>query len=125
MPRAGEAPPFRVLVVDDHLTVAEVVGAMLRDLGADLVVTATSVADATPLLQTVAPSLVITDIYMPGGSGLEMLAEVQKWSATTPVIAMSGGMEIDSVQDAGFFRVLQKPILRATLAEVLTALRGA
>ena len=124
MPRAGEAPPFRILVVDDNLTVAEVVAATLRDLGAGPVVTATSVADATPLLQTVAPSLVITDIYMPGGSGLEMLAEVQKWSATTPVIAMSGGMEIDSVQDAGFFRVLQKPILRATLAEVLTVLRG-
>ena len=125
MPPVGEAPAFRVLVVDDNLTVAEVVAATLRDLGAGPVVTATSVADATPLLRTVAPELVITDIYMPGGSGLEMLTEVQKWSATTPVIAMSGGMEIDSVQDAGFIRVLQKPIARATLAEVLTALRGA
>ena len=125
MPPAGDGPSFPVLVVDDNLTVAEVVAATLRDLGAGPVVTATSVADAVPLLQTVAPALVITDIYMPGGSGVEMLAEVHRWSATTPVIAMSGGMEIHSVEDAGFFRVLAKPVARATLAEVLTALRGA
>jgi CheY-like chemotaxis protein len=121
----GETPAFRILVVDDNVPVAEVIAATLRDLGAGPVVTATSVADAVPLLRALRPELVITDVYMPGGSGIEMLAEVQKWSATTPVIAMSGGLEIDAVQDAGFLRVLQKPVSRATLAEVLTALRGA
>lgn len=118
--RAG-ADPLRVLVVDDNAAVAQAVAAVLRQLGVS-VKTADSVATAVPLLRGFRPELVITDISMPAGSGFEMLAEVHRWSATTPVVALTAASDVGRVEAAVFFRVLRKPVSSEQLAELVTLL---
>ena len=113
---------MRVLVVDDDEPVLEVLADMIASFGA-LVTTATSVAEARPLLETFAPTLVMTDVYMPGENGLVMRAEVRHWNAATPVVALTGAGDGEILPDAGFAHVLHKPVLLETLAAVLTALR--
>jgi CheY-like chemotaxis protein len=112
---------LRVLIVDDDDVVLEVFADLVSALGAE-VSTATSVAAARPLLAEFKPSLVITDVYMPVENGLVMRAEVRRWNAAVPVVALTGAGEAEVRPDAGFTQVLQKPVVLDTLAAVLKAL---
>ena len=114
---------MRVLIVDDEDVVLEVFADMIAALGAE-VATATSVGEARPLLEAFRPTLVITDVYMPGENGLVMRAEVRHWNPATPVVALTGAGDAEVSPDAGFAHVLQKPVLLDTLAAVLTRFRG-
>ena len=81
----------RVLVVDDDPDVASVLVAMLTALGHD----ASSVAGATEairVLPRVDPDLVITDLVMPDGEGMELLTHLwrSRRGKRPAVIAMSG-----------------------------------
>jgi len=109
---------MRVLIVDDDDVVLEVFADMVAALGAD-VTTATSVAEARPMLTTFRPTLVITDVYMPGENGLVMRAEVRHWNPSVPVVALTGAGDAEVQPDAGFAHVLQKPVVLDTLAAIL------
>jgi CheY-like chemotaxis protein len=112
---------MRVLIVDDDDVVLEVFADMVAALGAD-VTTATSVAEARPMLPTFRPTLVITDVYMPGENGLVMRAEVRHWNPAVPVVALTGAGDAEVRPDAGFAHVLQKPVVLDTLAAILKSL---
>ncbi|MBM3219935.1 MAG: response regulator [Candidatus Rokubacteria bacterium] len=109
---------MRVLIVDDDDVVLEVFADMVAALGAD-VTTATSVAEARPMLTTFRPTLVITDVYMPGENGLVMRAEVRHWNPSVPVVALTGAGDAEVQPDAGFAHVLRKPVVLDTLAAIL------
>lgn len=72
-------PPLvsRVLVVDDELPVRKVLAAMLTQ-SAILYNTAASGAEALRLLESERFDAVISDLLMPGISGMELLAEVRR-----------------------------------------------
>ena len=114
------ANPIRVLVVEDDQAAMEVFADMLDALGAT-VASAGSVAQARSLLETFRPTLVITDIYMPGANGLVMRAEVRQWNAACPVVALTGADDAALTPDAGFFAVLRKPVSMTTLEALLRA----
>jgi CheY-like chemotaxis protein len=113
---------MRVLIVDDDEVVLEVFADMVASLGAT-VATAISVADARPLLETFAPTLVITDVYMPGENGLVMRAEVRQWKPGTPVVALTGAADAEVSPDAGFVHVLRKPVPLDEMGALLRRLR--
>ena len=113
---------LRVLLVDDDDVVLEVFADMVASLGAE-VTTATSVAEARPLLRSFAPTLVITDVYMPEENGLVLRAEVREWDPTVPVVALTGAGDSNVQDDAGFAYVLQKPVMLDTMAGILNTLR--
>ena len=112
---------MRVLIVDDDDVVLEVFADMVAALGAE-VATAISVEEARPLLTTFVPTMVMTDVYMPGENGLVMRAEVRHWDPAVPVVALTGAGDADVSPDAGFAHVLQKPVVLDTLAAVLKRL---
>lgn len=112
---------MRVLIVDDDDVVLEVFADMVAALGAE-VATAVSVDEARPLLASFLPTLVMTDVYMPGENGLVMRAEVRHWNPAIPVVALTGAGDADVSPDAGFTHVLQKPVVLDTLAAVLKRL---
>ncbi|MDI1247127.1 MAG: response regulator [Rhodoferax sp.] len=80
-------------------------------------------------LQKETPDLVITDVVMPGMSGLDMLAQLRTFNSKTPVLLVSAGslgFEVDLKDVAaksGANGVLYKPFDRAAfLACVATLL---
>jgi DNA-binding NtrC family response regulator len=100
-----------ILVVDDDLHILEVMEARLTS--AELrVVTATSVAEALEVLQHHPVDLLISDMRMPGLSGMDLLKEVRQRHPDLPVIFLTAyGTIPDAVKaiKAGAVEYLTKP----------------
>ncbi|MCL4474448.1 MAG: response regulator [Actinobacteria bacterium] len=77
-----------VLVVDDEATIREVLQRTLASEGYDCA-TAGNVDEAVGKMQNRGFELVLTDIMMPGKSGVELLKEIQTLSPDTAVIMVT------------------------------------
>jgi two-component system, NtrC family, nitrogen regulation response regulator GlnG len=68
--------------------------------------------DVLSALETDAPQVLVSDIRMPGGSGLDLLAKVKQQHPGLPVIVMTAYSDLDSAVSAfqgGAFEYLPKP----------------
>ena len=81
--------PGTILVVDDDNPVRVMLARLLRTQGYT-VVQATSALDARRLLEQQTPDLLISDIVMPGESGIELRRFVAERWPGLPVILVSG-----------------------------------
>jgi response regulator RpfG family c-di-GMP phosphodiesterase len=115
----------RILIVDDEPEIT----AILSDLfsGAYDCDKAGSAAEAIRQLEKHEYELVVSDITMPGMSGLEMIPHVKRISPNSVVIMISGMQTVESAIDAlrlGAFDYLMKPFdLRQVEAVVKRALQ--
>ena len=78
----------RVLVVDDERSMCEMLGIMLRKEGFDVAVAESRTAATAHLARNQA-DLVITDVRLPDGDGIEILRHVKAVSPETVVIVMT------------------------------------
>lgn len=114
----------RILVVDDEPAVRS----LLRDLLSTQYecAEAASAAQALSLLRIYGYQLVISDITMPGMSGLEMIPHIREIAPDTAVVMVSGMQTVESAIEAlrlGAFDYLMKPFdLRQVEAGVKRAL---
>jgi signal transduction histidine kinase len=100
----------RILIVDDEQPIREVFTACLSTRYS--CVTATSVKEALGHLAREPFAIVLTDVYMPGLSGVELLREVVARYPDTVVIMVSGVDRTQRVLDTlrlGAFDYLVKP----------------
>ena len=107
---SGDAPPL-VLLVDDHTDSREMFVEMLRR-SAFIVVEAEHGDQALARLNEQRPSIVITDLRMPGLPAVELCRQLQKQGI--PVIALTAlhpGPEHEAARAAGCAAVLLKPVL--------------
>jgi nitrogen-specific signal transduction histidine kinase len=118
--------PSRILLVEDDTDVAELVGAMLGDLGHTVV----RAADVTQALRRLdkdaAIDLVLSDVIMPGGrSGVDLAEHLAAARPDLPVVLCSGytGGELDRAQ-AGGWLFLSKPFSLDGLARALSEARS-
>jgi putative nucleotidyltransferase with HDIG domain len=114
----------RILIVDDEVEITEILADLL---GEDYeCLKAGSAEDALARLRESEFQLVISDITMPGMSGLEMIPHVKKLSPETVVVMISGMQTVESAIGAlrlGAFDYLMKPFdLRQVEAVVKRAL---
>src|SRR5437773_8586053 len=79
-----------VLVVDDAAVDRKLVGGLLAKGSGFEVQFAASGEEALERLPAIAPALVITDLVMPGMSGLELVARLVGSHPEIPVILMTG-----------------------------------
>jgi two-component system response regulator PilR (NtrC family) len=78
----------RILVVDDEASMRELLGIMLRKEGFE-VLTADSRAQASAAFGEGAIHMVITDVKLPDGDGIEILRHVKAASPETVVVVMT------------------------------------
>lgn len=116
----------RLLLVEDHPDTSHVMERLLRGVGYD-VTTANGVTSAIRAFEAApAPfNVVVSDIGLPDGNGLDLMRELRVRFPNTPGVALSGfGMEDDRKRstEAGFSIHLTKPIdfdvLRYALEQV-------
>ena len=77
MPNLSNRAETRVLIVDDELAVRKMLATMLGQAGITCV-SAGGAAEALRVLQAGSIDALVADLQMPGGSGMDLLAEVQK-----------------------------------------------
>ncbi|WP_434533773.1 sigma-54-dependent transcriptional regulator [Chitiniphilus shinanonensis] len=102
----------RVLVVDDEVDIAELLELTLIKMGLD-VDTAHCVADAKAALERTRYDLILTDMRMTDGEGLELVDFVQARRLDVPVAVITayGSMQnAVSALKAGAFDYLAKPV---------------
>jgi len=109
----------RILLVDDDPVLLDVLRDILATARYD-VVSATGAREALELYRRHRPEVVITDIFLPDQSGLDLIFEVTR-TVGVKVIAMSGGNRngdldfLDCAEKFGAWRVLNKPVRREQL----------
>jgi DNA-binding NtrC family response regulator len=115
-----------VLLVEDHETTRITLAGVVEREGCKVTAVASAGA-AREKLRDEEFDLVITDLRLPDGDGMELLDEVRRLSAGSPVILITGhGSEETAVQamKKGAFNYLSKPIdLNRLRAELEGALR--
>jgi putative nucleotidyltransferase with HDIG domain len=114
----------RILIVDDEIEITEILADLLSE---DYhCFKAASAEDALARVQESEFQLVISDITMPGMSGLEMIPHIKEFSPQTVVVMISGMQTVESAIGAlrlGAFDYLMKPFdLRQVEAVVKRAL---
>jgi PAS domain S-box-containing protein len=111
----------RVLVVEDDSLVAELAAGMLDELGFEAVVTHSAKEALQRLSGEQRPTVVFSDIVMPGGiSGIELARKIRDRFPELPVLLTSGYSEKVTATEG--FPLLQKPYDMEALAAALGAL---
>jgi len=109
----GTGAGLRILLVEDHADTAEAMRELLRDLGHEVTV-AGSVAAGLDAAERLAGrfDLVLSDLGLPDGSGLELMAQLHDRYGVRGIALSGYGMEEDVRKslEAGFDRHLTKPI---------------
>jgi two-component system response regulator PilR (NtrC family) len=101
----------RVLVVDDERSMQEFLEIFLRSEGYEAV-TASGLQSAMTHLESDEFDLVITDIQMPGGTGLDLLRSVQRLTPETVVVMMTAYASTETAIAAmkeGAYDYISKP----------------
>ncbi|TAM70866.1 MAG: response regulator transcription factor [Chloroflexota bacterium] len=98
---AQPSPPTRLLVVDDHEVVREGLVALLdRRPGLQVVGEAGTVADAISLAARLQPDLIVMDVRLPDGSGVEACRQIRSERPETRVIMLTSYPDEEAVLSA-------------------------
>ncbi len=104
-------PETRVLVADDDAAMLALMARRLERQGLN-VVQAEDGRDALEKIERDVYDLIVTDIYMPGVSGLEILKQAKDSDTNTQVVVVTAGATLENAIEAlnnGAFAYLKKP----------------
>jgi CheY-like chemotaxis protein/LmbE family N-acetylglucosaminyl deacetylase len=88
------AEPYRVIVVEDDPDVA-LYSKTVLERGGCVVMTLGDGREAAAFVQDFEPDVLVTDIELPGMSGLDLIAQVRDVRDTLPIIVMTAHASVD------------------------------
>jgi two-component system response regulator PilR (NtrC family) len=107
------SPKPRMLVVDDEPGLRDMLAILFRREGLDVTLAPGFKAGCDAVTHALEPyAVVLTDLLMPDGSGLDLLSHVKKRAARTEVIMMTAHGGLDTAIDAmkrGAYDFVSKP----------------
>jgi CheY-like chemotaxis protein len=118
-----------IIVVDDEKIIRTLLKEILKKAGHEIRITKDG-REALDLVNEKEPDLIITDIFMPGKSGLELIMELRKDRPAIRLIAISGdtasraGGHIDCLgvaRDLGCSHILVKPFSKDQVLDAVNA----
>ena len=118
---------YRVVIIDDEMIIREGLQKVVKwaDFNCEVAGTAADARSGAALIREVRPDILITDICMPGQSGLVMLAGLRSEFPDMQVTVLTGYREFSYAQEAirlGVTRFLLKPSKMAEINEALTVM---
>lgn len=120
--------PVRVVMVEDDPWVARVNRALVEaEPGFVVVAQAETVRQGLELTRALSPDLLLVDVYLPDGSGLELVQQLRAGSCHSEVILITAASDLASVQGAlhgGALDYLIKPFQQHRLREALGRYRA-
>ncbi|HEV7404368.1 MAG TPA: ATP-binding protein [Chthoniobacteraceae bacterium] len=123
---ASVAAAMRILLVEDHEPTATVLARLLRRSG-HTIEHAPTVAEARRLAGSATFDLVMSDLGLPDGTGLELMEELRGTYGLSGIALSGYGMDADLLRsrNAGFVAHLTKPVDIAHLRRTLLAISDA
>ncbi len=103
---------FRILVVDDEKSLVTLFSRILKREGYN-VRTSTNPETALRIIEDFSPNLIVSDLKMPGMSGIELLRHVKKQAPATDFIILTAYATVENAVDAmksGAIDYLIKPL---------------
>jgi len=120
------APSTRVLVIDDHVVFAELLGlALSGEDGFEFVGRADGVTAGIRMVESLRPDIVVMDVRLGDGDGIAATAELTREYSGLRVIVLTAFVDADLMRraaDAGACALLPKD---GALSEMMHALRTA
>ena len=117
-------PKSRILVVDDEPGLRDMLSILFRREGYDVTLAPGFGSAREAVANTPTPySLVLTDLMMPDGSGLDVLSLVKERSAQTEVIVMTAHSTVETAIEAmkrGAYDFITKPFATSELRELVS-----
>lgn len=118
---------IKILVVDDEEDLREILSEDFSNLGAE-VVTAKNGREAYELAIKILPQVILSDVRMPGGDGVELLKQVRATYKTAPphIFLITGFADIqaDQAQALGGQGLVSKPFNLKQLRDQVIAAVG-
>jgi len=119
-------PSAHILVIDDEARIRSSLAGILTDEGYKVSLAEDGEAALAKIQTDPPPDLILSDIWMPGIDGLELLQKVRESNPDIPVIMISGHGTIETAVRAikmGAFDFIEKPLsLEKTVLTVKHAL---
>lgn len=118
----------RVLILDDYEPALYAMQVVLESVGHE-VLTGTSGSGIADQVKDAPPDILITDLFMPGQDGLELISEIRGFNGTLPIVAVCG---VDKWNTEALFvatslganEVLSKPFKKDELLNLIDGLLG-
>jgi DNA-binding response OmpR family regulator len=107
----------KILIVDDEVDICEMMSFTFDSHGFDTLI-AHDAATAFDLVKSENPDLVVSDIRMPKGGGMKLLADIKQHNSERPAVFLITGYSDNTREEAiaaGAEDVLSKPIKLAEL----------
>jgi DNA-binding NarL/FixJ family response regulator len=120
--------PLKVLIADDSEVIRRRLVSLLEEVpGVEIVGVAADTGEAIRAVETLRPDVVVLDLRMPGGGGLEVLRQVKRATDGPTIIILTNYAEPQyrrsaTAQGANFF--LDKSTEFEKVVEVLKTLTG-
>jgi two-component system CheB/CheR fusion protein len=118
--------PLRILMVEDHVDTARVMRRLLK-LDGHTVEWAADVATALKLAAAHTFDLILSDLGLPDGTGMDLMRTLRHSGSMVPGIVISGygqDQDIELSRQAGFVAHLVKPLNLDMLKDAIAAIRG-
>ncbi len=124
--QSGERSPIRVLLVDDHALVRQGISSLLGDNGSIVVAgEASSLAGGLALAASVAADVLVVDVSLGDGSGLDLVREMRRGRPAMGIVVLTMHDDDDTLLealDAGASALVLKS---GTADEVVSTVRRA
>lgn len=113
---------WKVLVVEDDAPVRHLITASLSAEDYNVLASNTA-AEAVQLAATQNPDMILLDLGLPDGDGVEVIGKVRSWTETPIIVISARDKDTDKIEalDAGADDYLTKPF---SVAELLARLRA-
>ncbi|MCD7736604.1 MAG: response regulator [Lachnospiraceae bacterium] len=119
---------IKVVIADDEVRICQLIDALVdwKKQDMEVVGTAHNGLEALDMVRTLQPDILITDIRMPGCSGLELVGQAKERVPELEIIIVSGYAHFEYAQQAiryGVGDYLLKPVNKAEMTMTLEKLK--
>lgn len=96
---------MRLLLADDHPMIRNALEMLLRETDFEIVGMAGTGQDALALVESLRPDILLLDLQMPGGNGMEVLRKLRTAKSSLRVVLLTAAVEDHALLEAKALKV--------------------